>query len=120
MIMQEVVMSKYKVPEQIIRVVKKALEQNLDRPISQRAAYKIENNKRVPGTGIRTARRLISGSVDVEQLRLMRAWFARHQASPKEKKARESINTKASIAYRLWGGDIGRRWVISTLNKIEK
>ena len=82
-------MPKVKVPREIQLIAKRAIDYNNSRPISQRASYKEENGKRVPGTGMRTARRLASGQVDKEQLELMRAWFARHQASPKEKKARE-------------------------------
>jgi hypothetical protein len=113
-------MPKYKVPNQIQEVASRAIEQNLARPISQRAAYKDENGKRVAGTGMRTARRLVSGAVDKQQLILMRAWFARHGASPKEKEARKDKTSRASIAYRLWGGSGAISWINQTLRKIEK
>ena len=112
-------MPKYRVPQQIRNVVARAIAQNLDRPISQRAAYKDVNGKRVAGTGMRTARRLLSGSVDEQQLILMRSWFARHGASPKEKKARKDINSKASIAYRLWGGSQAIPFINGQLRAIE-
>ena len=50
----------------------------------------------------------------------MRAWFARHGASEKEKKARRDRTSKASIAWYLWGGSEGRRWVEGTLRDIER
>ena len=68
---------------------------------------------------MRTARRLLSGSVDEQQLILMRAWFARHGASPKEKEARKDINSKASIAYRLWGGSRAIPFINGQLRAIE-
>ena len=113
-------MPKYNVPKSIRDVARRAIEQNLERPISQRAAYKDEGDKRVAGTGMRTARRLASGSVDEQQLILMRAWFARHGASPKEKEARKDKTSKASIAYRLWGGSSAISWINSTLRDIER
>lgn len=113
-------MPKYKVPNSIKEVTARAIEQNLSRPISQRAAYKDEAGKRVAGTGMKTARKLVSGYVDKKQLILMRAWFARHGASPKEKKARKDKTSRASIAYRLWGGSSAISWINQTLRKIEK
>ena len=113
-------MPKYRVPKSIQDVAKRAIEQNLSRPISQRAAYKDEGDKRVAGTGMRTARRLLSGSVDEQQLILMRAWFARHGASEMEKKKRKDKTSKASIAWRLWGGSGALGWINSTLRQIER
>ena len=72
------------------------------------------------GTGMRTARRLASGSVDEAQLRLMRAWFARHGESPKEKEARRDKTSKASVAWALWGGSPAMRWVNSLVRDIER
>ena len=112
-------MPTYKVPQEIRNVAAKAIEQNLSRPLSKRAAYKDVGNKKVSGTGMRTARRLVSGRVDEKQLLLMRAWFARHGASEKEKKARKDKTSKASIAYRLWGGSGAISWINGQLRSIE-
>ena len=87
------------VPSSIRQVAQRAIDQNLARPLAQRAAYKDEGNKRVAGTGMRTARRLVSGKVDLQQLILMRAWFARHGKSPREAKNRKDKTSKASIAW---------------------
>lgn len=113
-------MNKIKVPQNVKELVYRAMQDNLSYPMSERASYKDSNNKRVPGTGIRTARRILSGSVSREQLELMRAWFARHGDSIKEKEARKDKTSKASRAWRLWGGNIGRRWAESTLRQIEQ
>ena len=111
---------KIKVPREIQLLAQRAIEYNNSRPISQRAAYKEEGGKRVPGTGMRTARRLARGEVDKAQLELMRAWFARHGESEKEAKARQDKTSKAAIAWALWGGTPARRWVNRELKKIEK
>ena len=113
-------MPKYRVPKRVQDLARGAIEQNLALPISQRAAYKDDNGKRVAGTGMRTARRLISGAVDEAQMILMRAWFARHGESDKEKEARCDRTSKASIAWRLWGGTAGRSWVRAELRDIER
>lgn len=113
-------MPKYKVPKSIQDVAARAVDQNLSRPISKRAAYKDEGGKRVAGTGMRTARRLISGAIDEQQLILMRAWFARHGASEKEKEQRKDKTSKASIAWRLWGGSAAIPFINRTLRDIER
>jgi len=112
-------MPTYAVPQSIRSIAARAIEQNLALPISKRAAYKDVGDKRVAGTGMRTARRLVSGRVDEQQLILMRAWFARHGASEKEKEQRKDKTSKASIAWRLWGGTGAIAFVNSQLRSIE-
>lgn len=113
-------MPKYKVPSNIQRIAREAIDYNLSFPQSQRAAMKEEDGKIVFGTGMRTARRLASGAVDADQMRLMRAWFARHGESDKEKEARKDKSSKAARAWALWGGSAARRWVVSMLREMEK
>ena len=113
-------MPKYRVPGNISRIARNAIDYNLSLPMSRRAAYKEEGNKKVPGTEMRTARRLASGAIDEEQMVLMRAWFARHGESPKEAAARRDKTSKAAIAWALWGGSPARRWVSSKLRELER
>lgn len=113
-------MPEYRVPNQIKRIAQRAIDLNLSLPISKRAAYKDDNGKRVEGTGMRTARRLVLGQVDEAQLRLMSAWFARHGASEREAEARQASNSKAAIAWALWGGSPARRWVAAQIREIER
>lgn len=112
-------MPKYRVPTDIQKIAQTAINENLERPKSQRAAMKEENGKIIFGTGMRTARRLASGEIDEEQMILMRAWFARHGESPGEKEARKDRTSKASLAWRLWGGNPGMRFVNQKLREIE-
>lgn len=110
----------FEVPLSIRKLTARAIEQNVSLPQSQRAAYKKEGKKKVPGTGMRTARRLTSGRISLEQLYLMRAWFARHAESPGGKEARKDKTSKASISWRLWGGSEARRWVNATIREYER
>jgi hypothetical protein len=113
-------MPKYKVPQNIVKIAQRAIDYNLSLPMSRRAAYKDEGKKRVPGTGMRTARRLASGAIDEQQMILMRAWFARHAESPGEKEARRDKTSKAAIAWALWGGSPAQRWVKSKIRELER
>jgi hypothetical protein len=109
----------YSVPKSVRSTAARAIEYNLSLPISQRASYKPDGDKRIPGTGMRTARRLVRGKVDAKQIQLMVAWFARHGESDKEAAARQDRTSKASIAWALWGGNKGRQWAKSVLRQIE-
>jgi hypothetical protein len=113
-------MPKFKVPRDIREIAQRAIDYNLSLPMSKRAAYKDEGDKRVPGTGMRTARRLASGEIDDEQARLMSAWFARHGESESEKVARRDQTSKAAIAWALWGGSPARRWVNAILRELDR
>ena len=113
-------MPTYPVPRSVRDIARAAIKENMSLPLPQRAAYKEENNKRVPGTGMRTARRLVSGRVDEQQLILMRAWFARHGKSKMETKKRKDRTSKASRAWRLWGGTGAIAWINTTLRMIER
>jgi hypothetical protein len=104
-------MPKFNVPREIQLIAQRAIDYNISLPQSQRAAYKDDNGKKVPGTGMRTARRLASGQVDEDQLKLMNAWFARHGESEQESKARQDKTSKAAIAWALWGGNPAKKWV---------
>ena len=109
------------VPKNIQLIAQRAIDYNLSLPMSRRAAYKdSEKGERVPGTGMRTARRIASGAVDLEQLKLMDAWFARHSESEGSAEARQDKTSKAAIAWALWGGTPARRWVKRAIRELEK
>jgi len=110
-------MPQYQVPRNIRTIADRALEYNRSLPQSKRAAYKEDGGKRVPGTGMLTARRLASGRVDDDQILLMAAWFARHGATNASK--RRDPSSKAAIAWALWGGTPAQRWVKRMAKQIE-
>lgn len=93
-----------KPPERVRAVARKALE---DRAKHGRGGTEV---------GVARARDLANGrGIPVETLRRMRSFFARHSVDPKN-----DPTSAASIAWRLWGGDSGRRWVESQLRKVER
>lgn len=111
-------MAQYRVPRQIQNIANRALEYNRSLPQSKRAAYKTTpNGERVPGTGMRTARRLASGRVDDSQIQLMAAWFARHSEANQEQ--RRDRTSKMAIAWALWGGTPAQRWAKRIAKQIE-
>ena len=112
-------MPKISVPREIQLLAQRAIDYNLSLPIAQRAAYKDENDKRIPGTGMRTASRLASGEVDLPQLELMDAWFARHGEAEGSAEARQDKTSKAAIAWALWGGNPARRWVKKAIRTLQ-
>jgi len=73
------------------------------------------------GSGVVRAQNLASGGgVSLETMKRMRSFFARHDGA-RERAAREKDETSAAnIAWLLWGGDPGRKWVEAELAKIEK
>ena len=70
------------------------------------------------GSGVVRAQTLASGKgVSLETVRRMRSFFARHDGE-RERAARERDETSAAnIAWLLWGGDPGRRWVEGILQR---
>jgi hypothetical protein len=113
-------MPTYPVPRSVRDIAANAIKQNQSLPLAQRAAYKEQGKTKVEGTGMRTARRLVSGRVSAQQLYLMRAWFARHSKAVGSKEARRDKTSRASIAWRLWGGSGAQAWINSTIRTIER
>lgn len=112
-------MPKYKVPKSSIRIATRALEYNQSLPPSKRAAQKIlPDGTRVDGTGVKTAKKIISGSLDAKQMIIMRAWFARHGKSPLETQKRRDKTSKSAIAWALWGGNPMRQFVNKKLKEL--
>lgn len=62
--------------------------------------------------GVARARDLASGgNVSLKTIGRMRSFFARHGVD--EQSRRDDSTSAANIAWLLWGGDAGRRWVDS-------
>ena len=47
----------------------------------------------------------------------MRSFFARHDTEEERAARREDDTSPAAIAWDLWGGDAGRRWAESQLER---
>ena len=71
------------------------------------------------GSGVQRASNLASGrAVSLDTIRRMRAFFSRHRGNNRPSQ-RESDGgpTAGTIAWLLWGGDPGRRWANSILER---
>lgn len=67
---------------------------------------------------IKRAKRLAAGeSMTAAWVREAAAWFARHDAT---RPAGDPAGTPWQVAWLLWGGDPGRRWVNRLLEQMEK
>lgn len=72
------------------------------------------------GSGVARARDLAAGkSVSAETIRRMVAFFARHEKN-KDSRTDSGEPGAGMIAWLLWGGDAGRRWAESIVNRLEK
>ena len=66
--------------------------------------------------GVARARDLANGKgISLSTLKRMRSFFARHDVDDRSDKT-----SAASIAWRLWGGSVGRKWVEGQLGKYER
>ena len=70
------------------------------------------------GSGVVRAQTLVSGKgVSLDTVRRMRSFFQRHDGE-RERSARLRDETSAAnIAWLLWGGDPGRKWVNEILSR---
>ena len=72
----------------------------------------------VPDT-INWARKLADGKpVTAEKARKMHGWFARHKVDKRPNWARPP--TAGYVAWLLWGGDPGERWVGRLVRQLDK
>jgi hypothetical protein len=97
------------------------------REAAQRALDWIGEGKAGQGftsVGRGRARQLASGdSVGVDTLKRMRSFLARHIVDKKAEgfsRGEKGYPTPGRVAWDAWGGDAGRAWVESILEKLEK
>ena len=97
------------------------------REAAQRALDWIGEGKAGQGftsVGRGRARQLASGnSVGVDTLKRMRSFLARHIVDKKAEgfsRGEKGYPTPGRVAWDAWGGDAGRAWVESILDKLEK
>lgn len=69
-----------------------------------------EHGRGGTAVGVARARDLSEGSVSRKTIGRMRSFFARHAVDSEH---RDDETSAANIAWLLWGGDSGRRWVES-------
>lgn len=60
-------------------------------------------------------------AISTATLRMMRAFFSRHQKNyAPDKREADGGPTAGTIAWLLWGGNAGKAWSNSVLGRIEK
>ena len=97
------------------------------REAAQRALDWISEGKAGQGftsVGRGRARQLASGqSVSVDTLKRMRSFFARHIVDKKAEgfsRGEKGYPSPGKVAWDAWGGDAGRAWAESILDRMEK
>ena len=97
---------KFKVPQSVKNVAKKALEIRQSYPPSKRG-----------GTSVGVARAVQlrdNDYVDLETVREMFSFFSRHEVDKQSKSWKEARakgeKSKGEIAWMLWGSDSGYAW----------
>lgn len=102
-------------------IVKRNAQRGLEirsKSVPSKKAMMGEDGK--PSKGVSTARALISGKpISKKLLVTMVAWFARHDASDKERQNRRDKTSKAYQAFLAWGGNEGRDWAKRTIRRLE-
>ena len=70
------------------------------------------------GSGVVRAQTLVSGKgVSLDTLKRMRSFFQRHDGEVERNARKRDETSPANIAWLLWGGDPGRKWVEEMLKK---
>lgn len=99
-------------PSSVAVAAKRALAMREELPPSRRGGTEV---------GIARARQLANRQpVSLSTIKRMASFFARHEVDKKAKgfrKGEEGFPTRGKIAWELWGGDAGRRWVESILRR---
>lgn len=73
------------------------------------------------GSGVARARDIIEGSLSLDSVKRMNAFFSRHEKNynPGKKEA-DGGPTAGTISFYLWGGNAGKSWSGSILAREEK
>lgn len=73
------------------------------------------------GSGVARARDIIEGSLSLDSVKRMAAFFSRHEKNFRpDVKESDGGPTAGTIAWYLWGGSPGKAWSDSVLNREEK
>lgn len=103
------------VPQAVRNNAKRGLE--LRRKHGRGGITNQQASKQGIGSGVQRASDLMSGSVSEKTVRRMHAFFARHSAFKKFHKDKTSA---AFISWLIWGGDAGKRWADSVVNRLNR
>lgn len=114
----------FEVPASVRKAAAKGLEL---REKFGRGGLSIQDaSKQGIGSGVARARDLVKGKVSFETVKRMKGYFSRHAIDAKAKGdesrgywGKDSNPSAGYVAYLLWGGDAGKRWVESILKNVD-
>jgi hypothetical protein len=113
----------FEVPASVRKAAAKGLE--LRKEFGRGGLSIQEASKQGIGSGVARARDLIKGKVSLETVKRMRGYFSRHAVDSKAKGdesrgywGKDSNPSAGYIAWLLWGGDAGKRWVDGILKNV--
>jgi hypothetical protein len=73
------------------------------------------------GSGVQRAVNLKNrDAISLATIKRMKAFFDRHEKNAKVDAGKEPYQDRGKVAWELWGGDAGRTWVNSILDKLDK
>ena len=114
----------FEVPASVRKAAAKGLE--LRKEFGRGGLSIQEASKQGIGSGVARARDLIKGKVSLETVKRMRSYFARHAVDAKAKGdesrgywGNDKNPSSGWIAWLLWGGSAGEKWVNGILKNIE-
>ena len=114
----------FTVPEAVRSAARRGLR--LRRKFGRGGLSPQEAGKQGIGSGVTRASDLISGKVSYSTVKRMKAYFSRHRGDKKtgpdsqgRRWGSDSKPTNGFIAWLLWGGDAGKRWSESVVNRQE-
>ena len=95
--------------------------QNAARVALERRRSVSPSNRGGTLVGVARARDLSGGkNISLDTIRRMRSYFARHDTPAERRNRRNDVKGKASVAWGLWGGNAGRTWANSVIEREER
>ena len=111
----------FDVPKAVQNAAKRGLELRKQQPPSRRAGLtQKEATKAGIHSGVAGARALASGRVSEEKVRRMVRYFARHAKDYKLDPGKKPTEDNGYLAGLLWGGEAGKRWAESIVEKLNR
>ena len=97
-------------PKSVQNKARRALERRRELPPSRRGGTSV---------GVARARSLSNGqNIPMETIRRITSFFARHDTPAERRNRRNDKNSRAAIAWDLWGGNPGRAWAESVIRRL--
>ena len=111
----------YKVPQEVRRAARLGLKlRKMQAPGSRSGLTTTQAGKLGIGSGVARARDLAAGSVSLNTLERMVAYFRRHRGNYKLDRGKKPEEDRGYVSGLLWGGEAGKNWAEKTLETKKK